>query len=68
VERGWLEQLIGEQPKQNTERQVDKMAYSKRGRRDGTGPFKESYQRRLSGRKGKRQLSGMKCPKRKGGG
>lgn len=33
------------------------------GKRDGTGPHKDSYQRKVVGFKiGKRQQSGVKCP------
>jgi hypothetical protein len=38
------------------------MSVNKRGQRDGSGPYKESYQKR-QGKKGKRQLAGEKCPK-----
>jgi len=34
-----------------------------RGKRDGTGSYKNSYQQKKYG-KGKRQREGVKCPKR----
>jgi len=40
------------------------MGRNRPGVRDGTGPYKGSWQRRQSGSKGKRQLRGEKCPKR----
>lgn len=36
-----------------------------RGKRDGTGPHKDSFQRKQSGGVGKRKQRGQKCPKRK---
>ena len=39
------------------------MSKSVRGKRDGSGPYKDSYQRKQS-TKGKRQQSGQKCPKK----
>jgi len=39
------------------------MGATKRGKRDGTGPYKGSYQRKRS-KKGKRQQRGEKCPKK----
>jgi len=39
------------------------MGKKARGKRDGTGPYKDSYQRR-SGRKGRRQERGEPCPKK----
>jgi len=39
------------------------MGATKRGKRDGTGPYKGSYQRKR-GKKGKRQQRGEKCPKK----
>lgn len=39
------------------------MARNRRGKRDGTGPHKDSYQRRKHG-KGKRRMKGIKCPRR----
>jgi len=36
--------------------------YEERGKRDGTGPYKNSAQRKVTGDKGKRQLAGEKCP------
>ena len=41
------------------------MANSTRGKRDGSGPYKDSAQRKSTGNKGKRQTSGQKCPVRK---
>ena len=38
------------------------MGATKRGKRDGTGPHKDSYQRR-QGKTGKRRRAGEKCPK-----
>ena len=38
------------------------MSKTTRGKRDGTGPYKGSYQRRNSS-VGRRQQSGEKCPK-----
>jgi len=40
------------------------MGRNTRGKRDGTGPHKGSYQRRTSGT-GRRQAAGQKCPKRR---
>jgi len=37
------------------------MAMKQRGKRDGTGPFKDSYQRQNEG-VGKRQQAGEVCP------
>lgn len=37
------------------------MAQNQRGKRDGTGPFKESFQRQNAG-VGKRQQAGEPCP------
>jgi len=37
------------------------MGKNNRGRRDGTGPYKGSYQRKHSS-KGKRQEAGEECP------
>ena len=42
------------------------MGYKKPGKRDGTGPAKGSYQRKVKG-KGRRQQAGQKCPKSKKG-
>jgi len=39
------------------------MGREKRGKRDGTGPYKGSYERKSGGR-GKRKDAGEKCPKR----
>jgi len=41
------------------------MSYKQRGKRDGTGPYKDSYQRRIYGPKGRRQQMGQPCPKKK---
>jgi hypothetical protein len=38
------------------------MGRDKRGVRDGTGPYKDSYQRKTAGNKGRRQQAGEKCP------
>ena len=35
------------------------------GKRDGTGPNKNSAQRKTSGGAGKRQAAGQSCPKKK---
>ena len=40
------------------------MGKNARGKRTGTGPYKDSAQRRETGSKGKRRLSGEKCPKK----
>jgi hypothetical protein len=40
------------------------MAVNKRKRRNGTGPFRGSAQRKLTGRKGKRKLRGERCLKK----
>jgi len=38
------------------------MSYSKRGKRDGTGPHKGSYRRRGEGKSiGRRKARGIKC-------
>lgn len=37
------------------------MSKTARGKRNGTGPYKDSYQRK-SKRIGKRQAAGEKCP------
>ena len=42
----------------------DKMSRTTRGKRDGTGPHKNSAQHKATGSKGKRQLAGQKCPKK----
>lgn len=39
------------------------MSYQERGKRDGTGPHKESYQKKQG--MGKRQERGEECPKKK---
>ena len=39
------------------------MGKEKRGKRDGSGPYKDSYQRRTSNT-GRRIQSGQKCPNR----
>jgi len=39
------------------------MGYKERGKRDGTGSNKDSYQR-ANEKKGKRQERGEKCPKK----
>jgi len=40
------------------------MGKNKRGVRDGTGPYKDSWQRWQTGSKGKRQQAGQNCPKK----
>jgi len=40
------------------------MSKTKRGKQDGTGPYKDSYQRKTS-RVGKRVQAGKPCPKKK---
>ena len=40
------------------------MGETKRGKQDGTGPHKDSYQRNKYG-KGKRQQQGEECPNKK---
>jgi len=40
------------------------MSRTVRGKRDGTGPQAGSAQRKATGNKGKRQLTGRKCPKK----
>ena len=40
------------------------MGKNKRGIRNGSGPYKDSYQKR-KGIKGKRKLRGEKCPRGK---
>jgi len=40
------------------------MGYTKRGVRSGTGPHKDSYQRRKHGNAGKRKQAGEECPKK----
>jgi len=44
--------------------QGDEMSKNVRGKRDGTGPYKGSAQRKATGSKVKRKLVGQKCPKR----
>ena len=41
------------------------MGFNKQGQKDGTGPFKGSFQHKQTGNKGKIQLTGQKCPKAK---
>jgi len=39
------------------------MGYDERGRRDGTGPYRDSYRRRVEGKSyGRRRERGEKCP------
>lgn len=45
-------------------RKENKVSRTARGKRDGTGPYKGSWQRK-QGAKGKRQLGGKPCPKKK---
>ena len=40
------------------------MGKTKRGKRNGTGPYKDSYQRRIK-KLGKRRAAGKKCPIKK---
>jgi len=45
------------------------MSFWRKGYRDGSGPYRGSYRRRVEGKKiGRRRASGIRCPKRKGGG
>jgi len=39
------------------------MSKNIRGKRNGTGPYKESYQKKTS-KLGKRRAKGMPCPKK----
>ena len=39
------------------------MSRTVRGKRDGTGPYKDSY-RGSKGQRGRRQAAGKKCPKK----
>lgn len=39
------------------------MGYKTRGKRNGSGPHKDSWQRKKTGSKGRRLLAGQKCPK-----
>lgn len=41
------------------------MGRNARGVRDGSGPYKGSYQRRVGKGMGRRRQAGQKCPKRK---
>jgi len=43
---------------------VIKIGYLKKGSRDGTGPAKNSYQRKTK-KVGRRQAAGLPCPKAK---
>jgi len=40
------------------------MGYNRRGVRDGSGPYKGSFQRRHYGSRGRRILRGERCPQR----
>ena len=40
------------------------MGKNVRRRRDGSGPFRSSAQRKLTGNRGKRKLAGQKCPQK----
>lgn len=40
------------------------MAKTQRGKRDGTGPYKDSY-RQKSGKVGRRKAAGVVCPQKK---
>ena len=39
------------------------MGYTKRGKRDGSGPYRGSYIRRKGGKIGRRRRAGVKCPR-----
>ena len=41
------------------------MGMNKRGVRDGSGPYRGSWQRRVHGSKGRRRQAGKPCPERK---
>jgi len=41
------------------------MGAKQRGKRDGTGPFKGSFQSRTGSGKGRRQQAGQSCPVKK---
>lgn len=41
------------------------MGKTRRGVRNGTGPYKNSYIRRKGGKLGRRRRAGVKCPVRK---
>ena len=41
------------------------MGREQRGKRDGTGPYKNSFQRRQGGGIGRRQQAGQPCPVKK---
>lgn len=43
--------------------EVSKLGKTKRGKRDGTGPFKGSFQEKTEGI-GRRKKAGQKCPKK----
>ena len=38
------------------------MSRARRGVRDGTGPYRDSYQRRSQGDIGRRRQAGQRCP------
>lgn len=40
------------------------MGKTRRGTRNGTGPHRDSYQRRSGNSKGRRRQAGQPCPKR----
>jgi len=40
------------------------MGLNKRGKRTGTGPYKNSAQRKATGNRGKRKLRGERCSKK----
>ena len=46
-------------------RKEKNVSEKQRGKPDGTGPYRGSFQRKKSGSKGKRKLAGRSCPKRK---
>lgn len=60
--------MLGEGVSQKTLRVGRKegiiMSKTKRGKQDGTGPYKDSYQRKTS-KVGKRVQAGKPCPKKK---
>jgi len=42
------------------------MSYKRPSIRDGSGPYKDSYRRRVEGKTtGRRRAAGVKCPKKK---
>ena len=55
--------------KEGKQMKNSKLGYDKRGERDGTGPHKDSFQRKSGKKIGKRQEAGEECPNdtKKGG-